>query len=125
MLTFIAEQLTITVSPADGTAVYGDSSYTIQCTITGVPAATGYSWYRRPINSNADLSQISHGTKYSIVSSFSAPHLTINNIVEEDEQDYFCRATNIAGTQLSTRARLVVNGGQYFKFYITKNSIYV
>ncbi|XP_076112262.1 hemicentin-1-like isoform X2 [Mytilus galloprovincialis] len=104
------QQLTISVSPSDGTAIYGDSSYTIQCSITGTPQATSWSWVRMPISGGGET-PISAGTKYSIVNSATAPHLTINNVVEDDEQDYYCRATNVAGTQTSTRARLIVNGG--------------
>ncbi|XP_076112265.1 hemicentin-1-like isoform X5 [Mytilus galloprovincialis] len=103
------QQLTISVSPSDGTAIYGDSSYTIQCSITGTPQATSWSWVRMPISGGGET-PISAGTKYSIVNSATAPHLTINNVVEDDEQDYYCRATNVAGTQTSTRARLIVNG---------------
>ncbi|XP_052061299.1 hemicentin-1-like isoform X6 [Mytilus californianus] len=103
------QQLTISVTPSDGTAIYGDSSYTIQCSITGTPQATSWSWSRRPTGGGS-LTPLSAGSKYTIVNSATAPHLTINNIVEDDEQDYFCGATNVAGSQTSTRARLIVNG---------------
>ena len=102
----------MTVSPADGTAVYGEASYTIQCSITGTPQATAWSWSRRTI-SGGNLETLSHGTKYSIANSATNPTLTINNIVEDDEKDYFCQASNVLGTQYtSSRARLIVNGGQ-------------
>ncbi|VDI77482.1 Hypothetical predicted protein, partial [Mytilus galloprovincialis] len=109
----LKEQLTISVSPSDGTAIYGDSSYTIQCSITGTSQATSWSWVRMTIAGGTET-PISTGSKYSIVNSATAPHLTINNVVEDDEQDYYCRATNVAGTQTSTRARLIVNGGELF-----------
>lgn len=59
------------------------------------------------------MTTISAGSKYTIVNSATLPHLTINSIVEDDEQDYFCQGTNDAGTQISTHARLIVNGGQF------------
>ena len=112
-LKYIPEQLTISVNPPDGTAIIGDATYTIQCTITGTPQATAWSWSRRPILGGT-LETISQGTKYNIANSASNPSLTINNIVEDDEKDYFCQATNLAGFATSTRARLTVNGGWYY-----------
>ncbi|XP_052061300.1 hemicentin-1-like isoform X5 [Mytilus californianus] len=108
VLRFI-QQLTVSVSPSDGTAVYGDSSYTVQCTITGTPQATSWTWVKKPISGSTETT-VSSGSKYTIVNSATAPHLTINSIVEDDEQDYYCRATNVAGTQTSTRSRLTVTG---------------
>lgn len=97
------------MTPADGSAIYGDASYIIQCTITGT-TPTSWSWSKRPVAGGV-VSPISAGGKYLIANSANAPHLTINNVVEDDEQDYFCQATNAAGTVTSSRARLIVNGG--------------
>ncbi|XP_052079229.1 hemicentin-1-like isoform X2 [Mytilus californianus] len=102
-------QISIKVNPLDGTAVYGDASYTIQCTITGTQA-TAWSWSKSSITGGTTTT-ISTGSKYSIAMYPNATNLTINNIVEEDEQDYFCQATIGIGLKFQTRSRLIVNGG--------------
>ncbi|CAC5394181.1 unnamed protein product [Mytilus coruscus] len=102
-------QISIEVNPLDGIAVYGDVSYTIQCTIRGTQA-TEWSWSKSSIISDT-TTIISSESKYSIVMYPNATHLTINSIVEEDEKDYFCQATVGVGLQFQTRSRLIVNGG--------------
>ncbi|CAC5394179.1 unnamed protein product [Mytilus coruscus] len=59
-------------------------------------------WYN---NNNIYWKQIQH------CNVSNATHLTINNIVEEDEQDYFCQATIGIGLKFQTQSRLIVNGG--------------
>ncbi|XP_076088984.1 uncharacterized protein LOC143059378 [Mytilus galloprovincialis] len=81
-------QISLKVNPLDGTAVHGDVSYTIECTITGTQAKA-WSWSKSSITGSATTT-ISSGSKYSIVIYPNATDLTIHNIVEEDEQDYFC-----------------------------------
>jgi hypothetical protein len=48
------------------------------------------------------LTCIDQGSKYSIQNSPINPFLAINNIVEEDEADYACQATNLAGSASSS-----------------------
>ncbi|XP_063411503.1 peroxidasin homolog [Mytilus trossulus] len=106
-------QISLKVKPLDGTAVYGDVSYTIECTITGTQATT-WSWSKSSITSTSgNTAVLSSRSKYSIVIYPNATDLTIYNIVEEDEQDYFCQATINIGTGLKfqTKSRLIVNGG--------------
>ncbi|XP_071150174.1 peroxidasin homolog [Mytilus edulis] len=96
---------------ADGTAVYGDVSYTIECTITGTQA-TAWSWSKSSITSTSgNTATISSGSKYSIEIYPNATDLTIYNIVEEDEQEFFCQATIGGGLKFQTTSRLIVNGG--------------
>ncbi|CAC5422035.1 unnamed protein product [Mytilus coruscus] len=102
-------QISLLVNPLDGTSVYGDASYNIQCTITGTHA-TSWSWSKSSITGGTTTT-ISTGSKYSIAMYPNATHLTINNIVEEDEQDYFCQATIGIGLKFQTQSRLIVNGG--------------
>jgi hypothetical protein len=71
----------------------------IQCQITGATASS-WSWTKTPINGGS-TQQITQGSKYSIQNSPSNPFITINNIVEEDEADYACQATNVAGSASS------------------------
>lgn len=110
----LVEPLSITVSPADSTRVYGTASYEIDCIISGSPEATSWSWSSRPIDGAVDTAvNIVAGSKYSIASSRTRPKLTIFNIVEADEKDYYCHATNVVGEQISSRARLIVSGGKF------------
>ncbi|CAG2198470.1 TTN [Mytilus edulis] len=105
----LAGQISLKVKPLDGTAVYGDVSYTIECTITGTQA-TAWSWSKSSITGSTTTT-IYSGSKYSIVIYPNATNLTINSIIEEDEQEYFCQATIGVGLQFQTISRLVVNGG--------------
>ena len=109
---YFTEPLTLTISPPSGTATYGDASYTIQCQITGATASS-WSWTKTPINGGS-TQQITQGSKYSIQNSPSNPFITINNIVEEDEADYACQATNLAGPASSSNSRLTVTGCEQF-----------
>ena len=102
--------LSITISPPSGTAIVGDSSYQIQCQITGTTASS-WSWTKTPINGGS-AQLITQGNKYYIQSSPINPSLTISNIVEADEGDYSCHATNIAGSASSSNSRLIVSGGK-------------
>ncbi|XP_071149589.1 synaptogenesis protein syg-2-like [Mytilus edulis] len=102
-------QISLKVKPLDGTAVYGDVSYTIECTITGTQA-TAWSWSKQS-NTGGTTTTIFSGTKYSIDIYPNATDLTINSVIEEDEQEYFCQATIGVGLQFQTISRLVVNGG--------------
>ena len=107
---YFTESLSITISPPSGTAIVGDSSYQIQCQISGTTASS-WSWTKTPINGDS-AQQITQGSKYSIQNSPTNPFLTINNIVEADEADYACQATNVAGSASSSNSRLIVNGGK-------------
>jgi hypothetical protein len=66
---------------------------------------------KTPINGGS-AQQITQGSKYSIQNSPTNPFLTINNIVEADEADYACQATNIVGSASSSNSRLIVNEGK-------------
>jgi hypothetical protein len=39
------------------------------------------------------------------------PSLTIKSITKDDDANYRCQATNIAGERVSNEARLLVTGG--------------
>ena len=47
------------------------------------------------------------------------PSLTIKSITLDDDANYRCQATNIAGERASNEARLLVTGGKYqLIFYV-------
>ena len=108
---YFTEPLALTISPSSGTATYGDASYTIQCQITGTTALS-WSWTKKTINGGSTQQINTQGSKYSIQNTPNNPFLTINNIVETDEAEYACQATNVAGSASSSNSRLIVNGGK-------------
>ncbi|VDI75933.1 Hypothetical predicted protein [Mytilus galloprovincialis] len=64
-----------------------------------------------PLNGTAIYGDLHYRNKYTVFISFNgAVTLTITNIVEEDEQDYFCNANIGIGLTLQTPSRLIVNG---------------
>ncbi|XP_076088231.1 neural cell adhesion molecule 2-like isoform X1 [Mytilus galloprovincialis] len=106
------DQVSIRVDPLNGTAIYGDLHYSISCFITGSSAKFSF-WSKSSINGDTTTStKLLLGNKYTVFISFNgAVTLTITNIVEEDEQDYFCNANIGIGLTLQTPSRLIVNGG--------------
>ena len=71
-----------------------------------------WSWTKKTINDGSTQQINTQGSKYSIQNSPNNPFLTINNIVETDEAEYACQATNVAGSASSSNSRLIVNGGK-------------
>lgn len=114
-LTFfmLPEYLILTASPNSGSSVIGDASYVINCAISGSPTATSWYWVKSPVNGNA-ISTINQGTnnnKYTMGTNPTNPSLTIKSITQDDNANYRCQATNIAGERASNEARLLVTGG--------------
>ncbi|XP_076077316.1 hemicentin-1-like [Mytilus galloprovincialis] len=89
---------------------YGTSAIVIQCTVSSSPVATSVGWRRVSlIDSTTEYIYASNSNgKYHITDSMINPHLTINNIVFSDENNYVCFATNLAGTGHSNNGKLNV-----------------
>lgn len=110
-VSFLPEQLSLLIRPVNGSALVGDKTYVIDCQITGVPPATSISWHKQYTN-DENQHPIIPSSKYTVTAHSNTPVLTISDIAETDEGDYFCSATNLAGTVTSTRSRLIVKEGK-------------
>ncbi|XP_063441331.1 hemicentin-1-like isoform X2 [Mytilus trossulus] len=107
-LTISGGLLSVTIDQPSLSAVLGSNSVTIGCTVTGQPSASSVSWTK---NSGGQTTNINIGNsgKYQ-GGSINNPSLTIFNIAQNDEANYVCSATNIAGTSSSQNAFLDVTG---------------
>lgn len=77
-----------------------------ECEITGNPRPE-IRWFK-------GAREITDGGKYSIFSSGDHHTLVVNDLLNEDADDYSCRASNIAGTK-SSRAELNIKSA--FVYY--------
>ena len=112
---FFSGALSVFVIPATQSAVFGDNSVVIQCTVIGIPQATSWYWTFTPLGSGSGSQTITQGTNngdYTVSNSNTNPHLTIKTITTADAGDYICRATNVVGTSSSPQSRLAVTGGK-------------
>lgn len=97
--------------PADTYSVDYGSSTTIPCTvIQSVPPHTSVLW-KRFRNGNLENIDIQGSNGKYLGGSVTAPSLTINNAVQDDETSYICTATNDVGTGQSFGRFLDVIGG--------------
>lgn len=111
---FFPGALSVSVTPATQSAVIGDNSVVIQCTVSGIPQATSWYWTFSPLGSGSQTT-IAQGTNngdYTVSNSNTNPHLTIKTITTANAGDYICRATNVVATSSSTQSRLTVTGGK-------------
>ena len=109
---FFPGALSISVTPATQSAVIGDNSVVIQCTVSGIPQATSWSWTFSTLGSGSGsqtiITQGTNNADYTVSNSNTNPHLTIKTITTADAGDYICRATNVVGVSSSTQSRLTV-----------------
>ena len=113
-MTICLGALSVSVTPATQSAVIGDNSVVIQCTVSGIPQATSWYWTFSPLGSGSQTT-IAQGTNngdYTMSNSNTNPHLTIKTITTANAGDYICRATNVVATSSSTQSRLTVTGGK-------------
>ena len=102
--------VSITQSPVD-TSVNRESSVTLTCTATGVPAPS-IMWYKQL--SNGTLQLIS-GTGAYFISTVTSnvnrtSQLTITNVAVSDSGKYLCRAYNLGKNATSDTAYLTIIG---------------
>lgn len=120
-LHYVIGLLSVSVSPSEYTATVGESSLTIECTISGEPEAVTWYWKKSPLDGTPSTI-ISRGVNnqiHQVAESTTNPHLTIKNIVKDDAADYECYAVNIAGTSSSNaKVRIYVKGN--FKLFKKK-----
>jgi hypothetical protein len=93
-------------------ALLGSNSVTIDCTVTGNPAATSVSWTKTQGSQTTNLNIANNSGKYQ-GATVNTPSLTILNIAQSDEANYVCSATNIVGTASSQTAFLDVTGSKF------------
>uniref|UniRef100_A0A915Q578 non-specific serine/threonine protein kinase n=1 Tax=Setaria digitata TaxID=48799 RepID=A0A915Q578_9BILA len=81
--------------------LYGEQgkSITLKCVITGNPQPE-YQWYK-------GLRELTETSKYNIYNKTDAQVLVINDLHEDDSDQYSCRATNSKGTK-STQSQITV-----------------
>ena len=126
---FFPGALSVSVTPATQSAVIGDNSVVIQCTVSGIPQATSWSWTFSPLGSGSGsqttIAQGTNNADYAVSNSNTNPHLTIKTITTANAGDYICRATNVVATSSSTQSRLTVTGGKLniYCFYILSFAI--
>ena len=113
-MTIVLGALSVFVTPATQSAVIGDNSVVIQCTVSGIPQATSWYWTFSPLGSGSQttIAQGTNNGNYTVSNSNTNPHLTIKTITTANAGDYICRATNVVGTSSSAQSRLTVTGGK-------------
>ena len=104
--------LSVIVTPTQSSPIFGETSVTIQCSISGSPGATSVGWKKVSLNgqTSTNIDAVNSNGKYAIASSTTNPDLTINNINFGDDANYVCFATNLVGTRDSGNARVDVKG---------------
>jgi hypothetical protein len=111
-LKFFSGALSVSVTPATQSAVIGDNSVVIQCTVSGIPHAASWYWTFSPSGSESGsqttITQGTNNADYTVSNSNTNPHLTIKTITAANAGDYICHATNVVGTSSSTQSRLTV-----------------
>ena len=127
-MTIFVGALSVSVTPATQSAVIGDNSVVIQCTVSGIPQATSWYWTFSPLGSGSSSQTITQGTKngdYIVSNSKTDPYLANKIITAADATDYICHVTNAVGTRSSTQSRLTVFGGKLniYCFYILSFAI--
>lgn len=98
-----------TVTATVQASVKVGNSVTITCTIQSNPSATSVTWQKYENNQPTTIS-INSG-RYT-GGTLSVPSLTINSVVQDDQGQYVCQATNSIGTGSSNQVYLTISGGK-------------
>jgi hypothetical protein len=104
--------LSVSIPQPSYSAILGSPSVRIECIVNGIPSATSIEWTKNSGGQTTNLNVASNNGKYQ-GGNLGNPSLTIMNIVQSDEANYVCKATNIAGTASSQQAFLDVTGSKY------------
>ena len=107
---YFKDLLTVTIPQPSYSALIGSNSVTITCFVSGTPSASSVSWTKTQNGVQTTLDITNSNGKYQ-GGTVSTPSLTIRNIVQNDEANYVCSATNLVGTASSQTAFLDVTGG--------------
>ena len=109
-------KMTMTDQGIEEITAIKNETVSFDCPVYAVPRAK-ITWYRSQIPIGTSVSSLQHFSRYNI--SWDTQRLIIGQVIPEDQGEYSCSATNIAGqAQRTFRLNIFGNFYPYFKMKV-------
>ena len=101
----------VTIPQATYTGIHSNQ-ITLECNVTAQPTFYAITWKRILSDGSTTIIDPSGSSKYTNGDPVT-PSLTISDLSQSDEGNYYCEATNVVGTGTSSSTYLDVLGSEY------------